>query len=374
MHRDKILILMVPHGAAHERLANALRKPLRDLHPALTVEVVNALEHCAGWFQLYYDSYQFPLKYWPALWGWIEGLQHAHQSTGPRWFYRRGAQPLFGFLRSFDPGLVIATEVGICELAAMFKRETQARFPLVAAPTGVDLDRAWVQPEVSLYTVDPRHSAQALESWGVAREHILACGVPTDPVFASLPDRVTARRRLGVPAGGPLVLILFGGTGVAVRPSRLIPGLRNIREPSHFVAIAGRNASLRRRLERYRERQPNLRVLGWVDNIHLWMAAANLLIGQPGGNTVFEAINCGLPLLVHDPLPGSQVRTCALIEQWQVGHWIKRSEEIPAVIQSLWRHPHELQKLRNNALAMRHPGAARVAAQAILNLLPNWDG
>jgi processive 1,2-diacylglycerol beta-glucosyltransferase len=98
------------------------------------------------------------------------------------------------------------------------------------------------------------------------------------------------------------------------------------------------------------------------------MAWADLLIGKPGGNTVCEAINAGLPLIVHDPLPGSQRRTCASIEQ-RVGYWIKRPEDVSVAIESLWCHPQELHKLRENALAMNRPGPPRMAARGILDLL-----
>ena len=96
-----------------------------------------------------------------------------------------------------------------------------------------------------------------------------------------------------------------------------------------------------------------------------------MLIGKPGGNTVFEAMNSGLPLLVHNPLPGSQRRTCTLIEQWQVGRRIKQTEEMPGAIETLWSHSQELQRLRANTLALGHPGAVRVAAQGVLALLPS---
>src|SRR5713226_9440982 len=93
--RPRILILTIDHGASHRRAADALRKALLEIEPQLTVEVVDALGHCTRWFRAYYNSYELPLKYWPALWGWIENLQYRSQSTGPKWLYRRGARPLF---------------------------------------------------------------------------------------------------------------------------------------------------------------------------------------------------------------------------------------------------------------------------------------
>jgi len=118
----KILILTVPHGASHQRASNALRAALLETQPDLKVEVVDALDHCTRWFRAYYNSYEIPLKYWPGLWRWIENMQDRKGATSPGWLNRRGARPLFKFIEEFDPDLVVATEVGICEFAALHKR------------------------------------------------------------------------------------------------------------------------------------------------------------------------------------------------------------------------------------------------------------
>src|SRR2546425_11793880 len=140
--QPKILILTVPHGASHERAAAALGKALLEARPNLVAGIWNGLERSAPWFRLYYDSYAVLLRYCPRLWGWIEGVQHRSRSTGPGWLYRRGAQPLFSDIETFGPDVVIATEVGMCELATMLKRETAARFRLVAVVAGVEAGRA----------------------------------------------------------------------------------------------------------------------------------------------------------------------------------------------------------------------------------------
>ena len=90
MAKPRILILTVPHGAAHTRVANSLKNALLAFNPELTVEVENGLAHCARWFRTYYNSYEIPLKLWPSLWGWIENFQHHSTSTGPGWLYRQG--------------------------------------------------------------------------------------------------------------------------------------------------------------------------------------------------------------------------------------------------------------------------------------------
>ncbi len=366
MPKPKILILTLSHGASHRRAATALEKTLLTLQPDVKVEVVDALEHSAGWFRAYYNSYEIPLKYWPGLWAWIEGIQHQSTSTGPGWLYRRGARPLARFIQSFDPDVVVATEVGICELVAMHKRESRARYAL-AGLVLMDFNRAWVQPEVDLYPSVPGDMAEELEAAGVPRSKILPSGLPIDPVFASLPGRDAVRRKLEIARGDPMLLVLFGGGGHG-KCATILGELKKVKQPLQAAFVAGKNRRLEDELRRACRDNPRFRVLGWVDNIQEWMVAADLLVSKPGGSTLMEAAACGLPMLAFDPLPGNEIRTCARIEKWGVGLWVKRPDELGPAIERLLTFPEELQPLREKALALARPRAAFDAAQVILRL------
>jgi processive 1,2-diacylglycerol beta-glucosyltransferase len=344
-----------------------LQKALIEIRPEAAVEVVDALAHCARWFRLYYNSYEIPLKYWPSLWGFIEGIQHQSPSTGPAWLYRKGAQPLFQFIQSFDPDIVVATEVGTCELAAMLKRQNKARFYLVGLEL-MDFNQAWVQPEVDLYPTAPGDLAEELEAAGVPPAKILPCGYPVDPSFVSLPEQGTARRQLGLEGDIPLLLVLFGGTGFG-KPRQIVAELRKVPQPLQTVFIAGRNQRLEREIREAGGDMPRCRVRGWVDNMQEWMAAADLLLSKPGGGTVVEAMTCGLPMLAFDPLPGNERRTCDWIEKWQIGYWVRRPADIAPTVMRLLENRDDLQRLRKNALALARPRAAYEAAEAIFKLL-----
>lgn len=368
MSQARILILTVPHGAAHQRLGLTLKKCLACARPDVPVRVINVLDHCSRWFRTYYNSYQIPLKYWPSLWQRIEGYQHTHTASGPGWLYRRAAKPLERLIRELCPEVVVATEVGMCELAAWVKRQDAPGFRLAAVPTGIDTDRPWVQPEVDLYVAEPRQVAPFLQAQGVPHRKVLACGVPVDPAFGPRADRDAVRKKLGLDAHLPVLLVLFGGAGMG-KPLRMIAGLQNLQSSVQTVWIAGRNASLRQQIEQNLARHNHTRVLGWTDVMAEWMAAADLLLGKPGSGTLLETINSGLPILAFDPLPGIERRHCDLIEEWRIGRWIKHPEEIAETIDGLLGHPEKLREFRANALKLARPGAAQRAAEAILSLL-----
>lgn len=363
----RILILTIPHGAAHQRIADALHRAMLGVQPDLAIEVVNVLDLFPRWFCAYYNSYEIPLKYWPSLWGWIENMQHTKDSTGPGWLFRRAAIPLSEFLSAYQSDIVVVTEVGICELAAMAKRSMKNHFRLIASPPGVDIDRAWSQAEVDLYAVAPGEAAAQLRDLNVPVEKILACGVPVDPRFGSLPNKAEARKRLHVPAHSPLVVVEFGGAGHG-KPQRILSELEKLDSAVHVVFIAGKNKKLELELLHRCAGRMNSHVFGWVDNIHEWMAAADILVGKPGGTTMMEAINSGLPLLAIDPLPGEERRNCEIIEDWGVGYWMRHFENLAPTIARILSDPNELDSLRQHALALARPYAAQEAAESIVRL------
>jgi processive 1,2-diacylglycerol beta-glucosyltransferase len=367
----KVLILTVPHGAAHIRAARALEKALTESQSGLTVTVVDALEHFTAWFRRYYNSYEIPLRYWPTLWRWIEGLQQSSKSTSPGWLYRGGAKPLFRFFQAFRPATVVATEVGLCELASLYKREHRASFHLVAVEL-MDFYPAWVQPEVDLYLTSHPDLSAELAAAGAPREKIVCSGQPIDPIFLSLLPPKEARARLGIAEGIPLLLVLFGGGGYG-NPLKIVPQLERISLPLQTVFIAGRNRRLENQLRRLCQNSPHLRVLGWVNNLHEWMMAADLMLSKPGGATLAEGFACGLPMLAFDPLPGNEERTCQWIEKWKAGRWVRKAPDLAPTIEALLTAPDELAVLRARALALARPRASDDAADAIVKLTQKQD-
>src|SRR5208282_221483 len=189
-----------------------------------------------------------------------------------------------------------------------------------------------------------------------------------DPAFVPSPDRAALRARLGLLNDLPVFLVNFGGSGKA-KPREVVTELRKVQQPFQVVFIARRDDGLRQELLQLTAGMAHARVLGWVDNMHEWMAAADLLLSRAGGGIVAESLNCGLPMLVFDAPPGNERRFCQMIEEtWHTGYWVKRPGELSSRINHLLSNPEELAQLRRNALQRGYPDAARIAAEAVLRL------
>jgi UDP-N-acetylglucosamine:LPS N-acetylglucosamine transferase len=126
----------------------------------------------------------------------------------------------------------------------------------------------------------------------------LAPGPVVDPRFHLPADTDIARTALGLREGEHAVLVSAGGwgTGAVAQTAAVLTHIKNVRP----VVLCGRNRGLRADIARI----PGCSALGWRDDLPRLFAGARVLIDQSGGGTCAEAFAAGLPVIVHQPLPG----------------------------------------------------------------------
>ena len=164
------------------------------------------------------------------------------------------------------------------------------------------------------FSLLPGEIAAQVKAAGVPSEKICECGMPVDQVFTAPCDIPATRARLGLERDLPVLLVNFGGSGKR-KPREVVGELRKIQRPLQIVFLSRRNESLYKELRRLTAGMQRTRVLQWVDNLHEWMAVADLLVSRAGGSTTTEALNSQLPMLVSDAPPGDERRLCQLIEK-----------------------------------------------------------
>jgi 1,2-diacylglycerol 3-beta-galactosyltransferase len=130
------------------------------------------------------------------------------------------------------------------------------------------------------------------------------------------PDDVGAQRAaLGLEPDRPTLVMTYGGHG-SPRMLELADALAAAGTGLQVIFLCGRNERLARELQSARLPFPHL-VLGYRDDIHRYMALADLFVGKAGPQSVSEALALGLALLIDAwrVLPQERVLT----------RWVKAS-------------------------------------------------
>jgi hypothetical protein len=154
----------------------------------------------------------------------------------------------------------------------------------------------WIEQEQAQHYVcgTPRAVEQAREA-GIAEACIHATsGMIIRPEFYRMPDidRDEARRSLGLDAGRPTALVMFGGHG-----SKAMLGIAKALRDMQLILMCGHNKTLADQLRTLKSEAPHV-VIGFTSEMARYMQIADFMIGKPGPGSISEAVQQGLPVIV----------------------------------------------------------------------------
>ena len=372
MEIKRISILTFSVGAGHLRASQAIHQALHDGADDIEARTIDVLDLAKSWFRrLYVKPYWRMARHAPwasrKVFKWRQ--QKPREATLPDWILRRGCRDVLVQLQAFRPHLIIATEVGAAELAALGRREGWFSAPILAAQADFHTELPWVKSEIDVYCVGSDEAKYQLITWGVSANRILTCGVSIDPAFTLDFDRTELRRALGLDVRRPVVLVMGSGMGPTVLDA-IIRSLEMCRQPVQAIAVAGRNRTLRVQLEALRRQIAlDLHIFGWTDAVPELMGAASVLITKPGGLTTAEAMAAGVPMILTNPISGTEEQHLRLLVKRGVALSAARLEEIPVLVSRLLESPEEREMLGSRAREMARPDAAYAVAQVARALL-----
>jgi processive 1,2-diacylglycerol beta-glucosyltransferase len=137
--------------------------------------------------------------------------------------------------------------------------------------------------------------------------------------------------------------------------------------PVQVLAVAGRNDRQRRSLEKLAAPPGSaLQAFGFVEQIAELMAVADVAVAKPGGLTTSECLAMGLPMLIHDPIPGQEERNADHVLEAGAGLKAHGLESLRFKLGGLLRDAPRLARMREAARAAGRPGAATTVVRALL--------
>ncbi len=366
-----VMILTISNGYGHIRLAESLASAIRIEQPFTSVEIIDVADYMSPLARFtHLTAYLWLIKNLPNVWAYIDRFQKKQAGTSPEWFYRRGCRRLFALACEVRPSALVATEVGCCEIAALIKRDLRLDVPLVAVNGEMDADRAWVQPEVDVYSCVSDECGESFISNGAPRERVEIWGSTLSIGFERLRDRGLERLavcdRLGLDSEKHLVLIAGGSEGIG-SIEETTARLLSLSSPSpQIVVLTGRNERLKLRCEALADesRRNRLRVLGWTapEEMPQLMSAADLMVSKLG-SMFYEAIVSELPMVALNPPPGAERVQHRLLDEWGVGRAVRTMDEMTITVADLLKHPEKLEGMRKKERERRPSNAAQRVAQ-----------
>lgn len=351
--------------------AAAIREAIAQRDAGAQSRIVDSYKYAASVVSgVVSNGYIGMVKTIPQMYRFLYARAERATEVGPfrAWVNQYTAANLRTLMLEYQPDAVVCTHAFPCGAMAEYKRQFADAPPVVGVVTDFCVHSFWIHTNVDGYVVATEESAAALINRGVDRHRVRLAGIPVAAPFAQSAGREDLRARLGLPAQSFTILLMGGGLGIGPL-EMMMEALEHVGEPISAVVIAGRNKRMQARILATAERMSYpVRVLNFIDNVHDYMHASDLLLSKPGGLTAAEALVSGLPMVLVKPLPGQEERNTRYLVERKVALRARNAAHLVRIVKGLYRSPERVAAMRQAALALGRPGAADESAQMILNV------
>ena len=339
----RLLILSSDTGEGHNSAAAAIqaaaagagldvsiRKPLEEsgkLNRFLAGFYNTVLARCPQWMDKYF---------------WL--IEHGRPNE--RDFFYSKARPFIGrFLDAQRPDIVLSVHPMLNHFIQRFIKEEAIGAPCFTFVTDPypPFWQGWASPYVDRYFVSTAEALQGLTALGVTAWRIERVPMPVRPQFRPFTRTESNTFRDGLRLEAGSTILINGGARGGGPLWSIYRTVRRNAPNANILVICGRNDRLRKRLVELQDART--RVLGFVADIHEYVAASDLVLTKPGALSTFEALACGVPVLllgVRGLMP-QESGLFAAARRCEFGFAASRLEEIADVIS---RGPQKWNRLR----------------------------
>ena len=306
----RVLILTCNTGGGHNAVAAALAESFRrlgvssDTADGLSFISQKASRFVSKWHTRFYRRYP---KLYKAGYMSAENDAESNDRDNPVYRYMaRGARRLDRAIQDGGYDAVVCVHVIPAMMMTELRRqhETGPVFCFVATDYTCSPTVGGCTPDICV--IPHEELAEEFVSCGIARETLLAAGIPVRAVFRERGDRAAARSELALPLEGRHIVLMSGSIGCGPMAD-IAAELEKRMERGDFASVlCGSNRQMLYALRRRGFRR--VEAVGFTNRVHRYMDSADVLVSKPGGISITEAGTRGTPLLLADMVGGCETR------------------------------------------------------------------
>jgi processive 1,2-diacylglycerol beta-glucosyltransferase len=370
----RVLLCAADVGCGHKRAATAIELAMRSAHPGLRPKFLDALENAPRWFNhIYRDMYLVAAKHLPRFNGWLYDCTDISGTPADRGL---AAEIEALAMRAFcecdsvrDADLIVCTHFLCARVLSRLRGRGELKAKLAIVVTDQHPHAVWRVPHADLFMVASQLAADEMARNGIDASRTIVTGIPIDWRFDKPMSQMQARFKQQLPTDGKIILLTGGGLGLG-GIDQALDGILSADGDHYAVVVCGQNENLQKSLlsrigRRFAHR---CRIIGLTTKMHELMAAADLLVGKPGGLTTAEAAARGLPMVLLRPIPGQEERNAQVIVQSNAAVLYEDPFVAGQAAAALVHQSDVIDQMRRSAEHFGRAGSARAAAEASLAL------
>ncbi|MEG0239146.1 MGDG synthase family glycosyltransferase [Anaerorhabdus sp.] len=239
-------------------------------------------------------------------------------------------------IKLISPDIIFCTHVFAALVMNKLKVEKIIQTQTYGIVTDFTIHPFWEQVDnIEHIVIDNQLMKSEALSRGIREEQILIHKIPIDPKFNIMYSKKKSSDILGLNPNKKTVLMMGGGVG-CVDYYKYVKQLLLLPDSYQFLVVCGKNKKQFNKMTKLKQKnsnKENLYIYRFVDNIEIFMSAADCVVTKPGGLTVSEVISKKLPLFLIDPIAGQEERNLDFLVNNQYGIKISNDYRLDKAIQ-----------------------------------------
>ena len=265
------------------------------------------------------------------------------------------------------PDIVVATQMYPAILFTHLKANGQfSTVPCLRVATDHGAQKIWADLRADKYCVSNEEFSKNLQSWGVPTNKISVTGIPIMPKFQRVPNQADARHTLNIPLDRKTILVTGGQYGIGIVDT--ISTIPQVGESYHVLVAAGNlSEEMFDTLKLAQQYRAGITILNKEVDMIYPLAAADVVVGKPGGLSVSEALACGRPFYATCSLGGQEQHNIRFLSQNRIGGKVELNQ-LPKVLADFFQSPSHYREIQQRALQGSYRDGAIKIADIIYNL------
>ncbi len=275
------------------------------------------------------------------------------------------ARKMLKLLRAEEPDFIICTHVFAALLVTYLQDHFDKKIHTIGIVTDFTIHPFWEDTRLDYYvTASELLGNQGLKK-GIPLTKLKPFGIPIDPKFSKRRTKKEAFLELGIPER-KTVLVMSGSMGFG----NVAEGIRELDKlPFDFqiVTICGNNKKLKSQLDKMKLSKPAYHY-GYVNNVDVFMDAADCIVTKPGGLTTSEALAKGLPMIMNNPVPGQEDRNVEFLLNAGAALKISETFSLSDAIYQLFLNEERLEILYRAIRFLGKPNSTKDLVEFVMGL------
>lgn len=306
----KVLVLYTAHTIGHQRIAENISYWLAQAGAQIELrEVLKSNPSLAVKYFLrvhvWVNTHVPWLWKFLYLWGFWFTMMPLRLPVA--WLQRREIENIIAEVK---PDLVLTTQTSPSAVLSVLKRARRYTGLWGIAFSDYHFHRGWAYPRADFYLTNIDSQAEKLITLGVPANRIFRVGFALPPLPSD--RRVELRQQFSVPVEARVLLIGSGSLGVRLPKGLLklcedvVARLSQEQIDVRVVVACGRSSEVLIELQEAAKSHSWLLPVPFYDPMSDLYQIADVFMTKPGGLSVAEAGQFGLPLVVTHTLPGQE--------------------------------------------------------------------